>query len=53
MTHPTGTYLIEELFACGVWLDGKLQLRIHRSNPDIDLQKKVGGRKTVLYWPQS
>ena len=33
-------HLVEELFPCGVGLDGKLQLCIHGGDPDIDLENK-------------
>lgn len=32
------TYLVEQLFACGVGLDGKLQLGIHGGHPNVDLR---------------
>lgn len=31
------TYLVEQLLACGVGLDGKLQLRVHSGDANIDL----------------
>lgn len=34
------TNLVEELLPGGVWLDGKLQLRIHGGHPDVDLEKR-------------
>lgn len=37
----TETDLIKELFSCCVWLDGKLQLRIHGGNSDVDLENRT------------
>lgn len=48
-THPAAhydvTYLIKELFACRVGLDGKLQLRVHGDDAYINLIEKNGGKK--------
>ena len=40
--HILGTYLIEELFASGARLDGKLQLCVHGGHTDIHLHTHKG-----------
>lgn len=35
------TNLVKELLPCGVGVEGKLQLRIHRGDANVDLQSKV------------
>lgn len=34
------TDLVKELLPCGVGLEGKLQLRVHRGDANVDLQQK-------------
>ena len=48
-THRhTHTDLVEELLARGAGQDGKLQLRIHGGDANIDLERKnTGGKATV------
>lgn len=40
------SYLVKELFACRVGLDGKLQLSVHGGDAHIDLKKRKKTRTT-------
>ena len=41
-------YLIEELFAGGVWLDGELQLRVYGRHSDIHRLRHYQGQGKAL-----
>ena len=46
----TRAHLVEELFPCGVGLDGKLQLCIHGGDPDVDLENKHSKKLNLLHY---